>query len=137
MKMKRGTKLLFAIFIMAMATLACEFSFSTAEITNVYMSFDENGTSPTTVFGGADIFYCIVETSGAPDSTVVKVEWYAVEIADDSIPPNYFLNEAEFEGNGIFTFSYEFDYLWPPGLYRVDVYLDGEYSTSANFNVSQ
>jgi hypothetical protein len=137
MKQKNGIKTLYAFFILVIVTLACEFSFSTAEITNAYMSKDENGASPTTIFDNNDIFYCIVETSNAPSDIKVKVEWYAVDIDQEDIEPNTLLESFELEGSDVFTFSLSNDYLWPYGLYRADIYLNGEFHSSVNFSVAE
>lgn len=134
---KNRSKLLYASIILLLITMACEFSFSSANISDVFMSKDENGTSPTTVFGSNDVFYCIVETSNAPSSTKVKVEWYADNVDHEDIAPNTLLDTYELEGNDVFTFSLSNDYLWPTGLYRVDVFLNGEYQSSLNFSVSE
>jgi hypothetical protein len=137
MKQKNRSKILYAFIILTLITMACEFSFSSAKISDVIMSKDENGTSPTTVFGSSDVFYCIVETSNAPSSTMVKVEWYADDVDYEDIAPNTLLEAYELEGSDVFTFSLSNDYLWPTGLYRVDVYLNGEYQSSLNFSVSE
>ena len=137
MKKKNRLKVLYAFVILALTMLACEFSFSTAEITDAYMSNDENGTSPTTVFDGSDIFYCVVKTNNAPSDTLVKVEWYAVDVDLEDIAPNTLLDSYELEGDDGFTFSLSNDYLWPIGLYRVDIFLNGEFHSSVNFSVSE
>jgi ABC-type transport system substrate-binding protein len=137
MKQKNRIKLLYAFIILALAMLACEFSLSTAEISDVYMSRDENGTTPTTVFGNSDIFYCIVETAYAPSDTMVKVEWYAVDIDYEDIAPNTLLDSLESEGSDVYTFSLSNDYQWPNGLYRADIYLNGEFHSSVNFSVTE
>jgi hypothetical protein len=101
------------------------------------MSKDESGTSPTTIFNGNDVFYCIVKTSNAPSSTVVKVESYADNVDYEEITPNTLLETYELEGSDVFTFSLSNEYPWPTDLYRVDVYLNGEFQSSVNFSVSE
>jgi ABC-type transport system substrate-binding protein len=137
MKKKKELLLLIALSVLVLVTLACEFSASTAEITNAYMSIDEDGNSPTTVFSGSDVFYCIVETAAAPSSTKIKAEWYAVNVDFEDVQPNTLLEEVEIEGSDIFTFSLSNDYLWPNGIYRVDLYLNGEFDSSVDFSVAE
>ena len=62
------------------ASLACGVSASTANISDAYLARDPEGTDPTTVFLPDEPFYLIVELANAPDDTVVKAVWVAVDV---------------------------------------------------------
>lgn len=124
-----------AVLVMALVTLACEFSASTASIDSVTLTADENNVQATQVFGQSDVFYAVVTTKNAPDDTTIKAVWVAVEA--EGVEPNFTIMEKELtaEGNDTFTFSLSNDNLWPLGKYRVDIYLNGELDQGVEFSV--
>jgi len=132
----RSLKIGFAIFALVLASLAC--GVSTANISNAYMSFDYEGTQETTVYAQDNTFYCIVEVSNAPDDTLVKTVWTAVQVDDETVTPNLFLDETELtikDNLSSLHFQLSNDYLWPTGTYKVDIYLNGELDRTINFQV--
>lgn len=127
-------KLLFVVVLLAALMLACDFSFSTANIPEAYMAADSDGQQATTAFGQEATFYAIVSLSNAPDDTAVEARWYAVNA--EGVDPEYFLDQASTtSGDAVLTFHLANDMLWPLGEYRVDLYLNGELETSLNFTV--
>jgi len=104
-----------------------------ASITGGVMSFDQNGNSPTTVYGPSDTFYCVVDYS-APNGAPIRAEWYAVDTQDahDSFLDSY---EDTVSGSGSYWFGYPPNGTWSVGTYRVDIYIDNQYSTSFDFEV--
>ena len=128
---------LLLIAVLAMLTLtAAECSFSTANIANAYMAADPDGNNPTTVYQGDSIFYAIVDLANAPDETVVKASWYAVNA--EGIDPNFFIDEAVITtGDGRLTFNLQNQagMLWPAGSYRVELYLNDKLDRSLEFTV--
>jgi len=101
-------------------------------ITNAFMSFDQNGNSPTTVYGPNDIFYCIVNfsTSGL---VPIRAEWYAdnTQAAQNNFIDSY---TADVSGVGDTWFSLSSG-TWSIGTYRVDLYVDDQFATSVFFEV--
>lgn len=136
--MKRfNLKLLASAAALVLAAIACEFSFSSAGLENVGLALDENGTAMSTSFGQQDIIYLVGELSNAPDDTHLKTTWLALEVAD--IAPETVIDEAELTtGSGAFNFSLEqSSALWPPGKYRVDLYLNDELFEQYEYEVKQ
>jgi len=115
--------------------LACSFSASTANIKEAYMAREVNGTvEATTTFAPDEIFYCLVNVANAPDDTVTKAAWYAVDVP--GVEANYLIDETEIAGGGDITFDLSNDQYWPDGKYKVEIYLDGELDTTLEFSVN-
>jgi hypothetical protein len=131
MKKTRLTILLIPLFL---AILACSFSASTANIQEATLAKDAEGSQPTTVFTPEDTFYAIVELANAPDDTKVKAEWTAVEV--EGVDPDFLIDEAELtSGSGTLTFDLTSDNLWPPGRYKVELYLNDKLERTLEFEV--
>lgn len=123
-----------AIAMLVMATLACDFSASTANIKDAKLARDYDGTQPTTVFAGNETFYLIVELANAPDDTKVKAAWTAVEV--EGVAPDTFIDEYELtSGSATLHFELSNDQLWPTGKYKVDIYLNDELDQTLEFEV--
>lgn len=117
-----------------LATLACNFSASTAKITDVVMTTDDQGQNQTTTYGQTDPFYCIVSLKNAPDDTVVKAIWTAVDVEGEEA--NTLIQEKELTtGLEILTFSLSNDNPWPVGKYKVDIQLNGTTVQTVEFQV--
>ena len=72
--------------------------------------------------------------ANAPDDTVTKAMWYAVDA--EGVEPNYFIAEAEIEGGGELTFDLtNNDMLWPAGKSKVEIYLNEELKETLEFSV--
>ncbi len=126
--------LLFVLFALLLVSLACDFSTSTANISEAYLSMYEDGSEETTVFTQDETIYCIVVLKNAPDETVVKTEWIAVDV--ENTEPNYLIDVVEITtGSDTLTFDLSNTGLWPLGEYRADVYLNEELSSSLAFSV--
>jgi hypothetical protein len=134
---KNHTKILLAIMVLLLAGLACEGSFSTANISEAWMSFDQEGDRRTTTYGPSDIFYAQVDLQNAPDDTSVKVVWIAEDVEDTE--PDFEMNEYEYIGgdSGLYFELENTDFLWPNGKYRADIYLNGDLAQSLTFYVEE
>jgi hypothetical protein len=107
---------------------------SGAVIEDAFMSRDEAGTQPTTLFGQNDVFYCIVTLANAPQDTNVRAAWTAVNVQGEA--PNTFIDEADItQGDGVLTFNLSNNQAWPIGLYKVDLYLNSELVGTIEFEV--
>jgi hypothetical protein len=123
-----------AVLALFAAGLACSFSASTANISDAYLARDPDGTDPTTVFLPDEPFYLIVELANAPDDTVVKAVWVAVDA--DGVDFDTVIDEAELTtGSGQLTFDLTNDGLWPAGNYKVDIYLNDTVKETLEFSV--
>lgn len=104
----------------------------TGSVTSAYTAFDQDGNSPTTVYGPNDIFYVIVEFSTNGDVTL-RADWYADSTVSSQ---NEYLDtySVVVSGTGDTWFSYSSGEM-PLGTYRVDLFINDEYSTSVYFEV--
>ena len=133
MKVKKFPMLL-ALMALILSTLACEFSASTANISDAWMSADEDGAERVTAFAQDAVFYAQVDLQNAPDDTTLKAVWIAVEVQDTE--PNFVINETELAtGDGLVHFTLSNDNLWPTGKYKVDLYINGELASTLEFEV--
>ena len=132
----KGRKLpiLFALLALLLASLACEVSASTANIADAWMSADEAGDQHVTFYSQEAIFYAQVDLQNAPDDTVLKAVWIAVDAQDTE--PNLVITETEFTtGSGVVNFNLTNDNLWPTGKYKVDIYMNDTLSKTLEFEV--
>ena len=127
-------KITLVLFVLALTSLACEFSASTAKIASVQMARDAEGTQPTTEFAAEDTFYALADLQNAPDGTTVRAVWTAVAV--EGTEPNLKIDEAELEtGSGTVQFELSNNNLWPAGTYKVEIYLNGELAQTVEFSV--
>jgi len=131
---KLQTPLFYLTGLFIILLTACSFSASTANIKEAYSAHEVNGEkSPTTVFEQDEIFYILVDVANAPEDTVTKASWYAVNA--EGVEPNHLIEEAEFSGGGKVTFELSNTSLWPVGTYKADIFLDDELNQSLVFTV--
>lgn len=128
-------QILLAFIVIVFSSLACEFNYSSVKISDAYMSSINDGSSKTTTFSADQSFFCIVTLSNAPDNTTIKAVWTAVDV--DGVDPNLFLDEVELttEGKNEFVFDLQNDSLWPTGVYKVDIFLNGTLDRTLEFSV--
>lgn len=125
-------QILIAVAVLMLTTLACGGSFSTAKITDAYMS---NGSDKTTTFDQDETFYAIVELQNAPEDTTLKAVWIAVDVPD--VEPDFVIDEASITANedDTFTFDLSNDSLWPTGDFKVDIYMNDKLERTLEFRV--
>jgi hypothetical protein len=131
---KPPLKFYLVIAALVLAMLACEFSASTANIANAQMARDSEGNALTSVFSPQENFYCVLELANAPDDTSIKAIWTAVDVAGSE--PDTLIDESEITtGSGSVYFELSNSSPWPPGQYKVDIYLNGELDRTLEFQV--
>lgn len=132
---RKHLRILLVAVVLLVSALACEGSFTTANIQEAYMSQDADGNSPTTVYSQDAVFYVQVDLANAPEDTLLKAVWTVVDAQDTD--PNLVINETEFtSSDGLIHFQLEnTDYLWPVGEYKVDIYLNGTLDRTLTFYV--
>jgi len=119
---------------MVVAVLACSGSVSTAKVGEAWMSTDEAGEARTTVFAPNAVFYAQAELQNAPDDTVIKAVWTAVDAVD--VEPGMVISETEFTtGSGLVHFTLSNDNPWPTGTYKADILLNAELVQTLEFTV--
>ena len=122
------------VISVVLISLACGGSVSTANISSVTLSSDEQGSQETTIFTQSDTMYCLVDLKNAPDDTTVKAIWIAVSVEGEA--PNTLIDEVELTTEtAVLTFDLSNSSLWPVGQYKVDLYLNGEMDQTINFQV--
>ncbi len=135
--MKKYKSMLFIAFVaMSVVIQACSFSFSTANFDDAFMAEDADGNQRTTSYGQGDIFYAIVDLANAPEDTVVRAVWFAVN-AEGEAANTQIDDVSSTSGAARLTFNLTnaVNMLWPAGEYRVDLYLNGEFQSSLEFQV--
>lgn len=117
---------LLAVGLLAAVALACNFNFTTANISSVTLSRSSSAGQQTTSFSPNDTVYAIAAVGGAGTRHKVKgrvlfgnVEGYT---AGDAVPG--LETEVELPGSGTATFNFSVPGRgWPNGTYRVEVTL--------------
>lgn len=136
MKSKKWFRFVLFVVVLVLASVACEFSASTANISNVHLSLDEADTQRVTSYSPeAPAFYCYFDLNNAPDDTVVKGVWTLVSA--DGYDPNQEIDSADVTGSDdtyYFSLGGSTD-PWPVGEYKIDLYLNGELIQTINFTV--
>lgn len=136
MKMKRFLVFGAAIAMLVLVALACNFSASTANISNAHMSLDEFDSQSVAAYAlDAQTFYCYFDLNNAPDDTVVKGVWTLVSA--DGFDSNQEIDSAEITG-GDNTYYFSLDRAsdpWPVGQYKIDLYLNDQLVQTVNFEV--
>jgi hypothetical protein len=132
---KNRFSILLVMVMLAIATLACGGSISTANIKSATLSPHESGSPETTVFKQDDLtVYCLVQLANAPDDTVVKAAWIAVDV--EGTDPNTLIDETALtSGDAELTFDLTNNQLWPVGRYKVELYLNEKLDRTLEYRV--
>jgi hypothetical protein len=136
MRAKNLHRILGAIVVVLMVTLACGVGSATPGVSNFYMATDEAGTNRTNVFSPNDDFYVFFDVSGVESGTNFQSRWYALNIEGED--PNTAFQTIDYayeEGIGNIYFQLTNDQPWPAGNYKVEVYLDGTEVGEQEFSV--
>lgn len=122
------------VALLIVTSLACDFSFSTANIGDAYMATDADGKNKTKEFAQTDDIYAVLELKNAPDDTELKAIWYVVEVEGED--PNSKILESDISGSdGQYNFSLTNDSLFPIGTYKVEILLNDELEKTLTFSV--
>ena len=144
--MKRLLSFATFIVLVAVVAAACNFSFSTANITRAVLAKDVKGdgfepVDPTSTFPpDQPVINLVVSVANAPEGTKVKTVWTAVDVGD-AAPANTKIDEVEVtldaSGNAHFTMSVPSSGAWPVGKYKVEVYLNDKLDRTLEYNIAQ
>lgn len=131
----KNFQIVLAFIVIVLSSIACSFNYSSAKISDAYMSSTSDGSNKTETFTGDQTFYSIVTLSNAPDATTLKAVWTAVDV--DGVDPNLFIDETELttDGGNEFVFDLQNDSLWPPGVYKIDIFLNETLDRTLEFTV--
>lgn len=136
--MKRCVPIFLAAVALLLSSLACQFARPEVSLENLHMAYDENGEQVAETYAPTDVFYAVADVKNAPQGTVVRAVWAAVfvpELEEDAEFPEQTLDITEDSYTGTIYFRLSNDFLWPVGLYRVEMYLDDTLVQSLEFNV--
>lgn len=138
-------KFLLLLAVLIIPVLACEFSASTASISNAVMAegtegdnFDPVGVTETYAPDQGD-FHAVVSISNAPSDTKLKVVWTAIDVGD-AAEPNTKIEETEVMVDGSRNIDFTLtpnQETWPAGTYKVDIYLNDKLDRTLNFSVEE
>ena len=144
--MKRFFSFVSLVVLVAVVAAGCNFSVSTANITNATLSKDVTGSTfdpvdPTTTFPiDQPIIHLVAKVANAPSDTKVKSVWTAVDVGDVA-PANTQIAEVEVtldaSGTAHFTLSIPDTGVWPVGKYKVDVYLNDKLDRTLEYTIAQ
>jgi len=136
--MKNRFAVLFAVLALVASSLACAALSTELGLSNLRMAFDQDGQNLTSTYSPSDVFYAVADLSNAPQGTAVQAKWIAVN-AEGTEPNLEFqeqtLDMSEETFSGTIYFQLSNDEGWPPGQYKVDLYLNGALAQSAEFSV--
>jgi len=132
--------------LVAVVAAGCNFSVSTANITNATLSKDVKGSTfdpvdaRTTFPVDQPVIHLVANVANAPEGTKVKSVWTAVDVGD-AAPANTKVAEVEVtldaSGAAHFTLSIPNTGVWPVGKYKVDVYLNDKLDRTLEYTVAQ
>lgn len=136
--MKRFVPIFFAVLALVFSALACESLSTEMSLENLRLAYDENGEQVTSTFGADDIFYAVADLKNAPQGTLVKAVWTAVDVQDTDEGleiQEQKLDITEESFSGAIYFQLSNDERWPSGQYKVDLYLNETLAQSMEFSV--
>ncbi len=119
--------------MMLLATLACEFDFSTANLANVRLASDEAGNNRTTIFAPDDTVYVVLDLRNAPATTSLQAVWYVVEESGDT---ELYRSETLESSDAKVYFNLSIDGGFSVGRYKVVLLLDGEREKTLEFEIA-
>jgi hypothetical protein len=144
--MKRILTFVSLAVIVAVVAAGCNFSISTANITQATLAKDVKPDSlepidPTTTFPvDQPVIHLVVNVANAPSDTKVKAVWTAVDVGDVA-PANTQVAEVtvtlDASGTAHFTLSVPDTGAWPVGKYKADVYLNDKLDRTLEYTIAQ
>ncbi|HEY0407190.1 MAG TPA: hypothetical protein VGC89_15770 [Pyrinomonadaceae bacterium] len=118
-----------ALLIVLATTLACKFSFTTANISSLKISKDKDGGSTASSFSPEDKVYALATVSNAPDKMKLKgrllIDNIEGQKQGDPVPGAETTLDLPGSATGTFTFT-PTGGGWPKGSYKVEVSLINE-----------
>ena len=142
MRTARGG-LLVSLGVLVFAALACNFSASTANISDLKLGKDKAVTQQTSSFAASDTVYALATISNAPGAVKVKGRLVIEDVAGEQSGPIPGLETTVAlpgDGTATYTFTPPTDG-FPKGKYKVEVFMLNEAGEqkdqkSASFSVN-
>lgn len=125
----RGWNAVYALGLVLLVTVACKFSFTTANISELKISKEKSAGSTTSSFNASDTVYVVADVSNAPSKTKLKARLLFDNVQGQTsgaaVPGAETTIEMPGSGSGTFTFTPPGSG-WPNGSYKVEVSLLNE-----------
>jgi len=114
--------------VLVFAALACNFSASTANISDLKLGKDQAATQQTSSFAAADTIYAVATISNAPGAVKVKGRLAIEDVpGEDSGPIPRLEKTLDLPGSGTATYSFTPPAGgFPKGKYKVEVFMLNE-----------
>ncbi|HWS54657.1 MAG TPA: hypothetical protein VN228_11035 [Pyrinomonadaceae bacterium] len=135
--------LAFGLGVLIFAALACNYSASTANISDLKLGKTKDANAPTNTFAEGETVYAVATVSNVPDKVKVTGRLAIEEVEGEQSGPIPGLeNTLDLAGSGTATFTFTPPPTgWPKGKYKVEVMMlneGGEQKDqkSASFTVS-
>lgn len=134
----RKLALIVTLMSLMLAILACAGTETTPTVSNIRMTTDDTGATPTSSYGPGDEFFVFADLAGLMVGSVVEAKWYAVDA--EGVEANTEINTSDYSyesgiGYVYFQLSTSDGGDWPTGSYRVELYLDGTKVGEQGFTV--
>ena len=113
---------IFALGILILASMACNFSFSTASLSDLKFGKDKNASSAATSFNPEDEIFAVTAVNNSISKNKVKfrVLFDKVEGAATGAVAYKIEKELAVEGNGAVSFNFSLPGGLAPGAYRAE-----------------
>ena len=134
----RRLLLVSAVAAIIVAILACSGVQATPSVSNIRMATDDTGETPTSSYGPGQDFYVFADVEGLQVGSLIQAKWYAVDVQDLEANLEISTSDYSYEagiGYVYFQLSTSDGGDWPPGNYRVDLFLDGTKVGEQGFTV--
>jgi hypothetical protein len=129
---------LVTIGTLAAAILACSAGATAPAVSNIRMTTDDTGETPTSMYSPGDEFFVFADLDGIQAGSTIQAKWYAVDA--EGVEQNFEINTSDYTyeagiGYVYFQLSTSDGGDWPQGSYRVELYLDGTKVGEQGFTV--
>lgn len=134
----RKISVFLGIAAVLLAIIACSTSSTTPGLSNIRMTTDDTGKTPTSSYAPGDEFFVFADLSGLQAGQTIEAKWYAVNV--EGVDANSEINTSDYSYESNVAYVY-FQLTtsdggdWPPGSYRVELYLDGTKVGEQGFTV--